>query len=174
MKKHCALVDLFRSAINQIKNGTNLEHQGYNTFPWAEIGTETIKQIRMKNIGNRANNIIVELDDLGLVHDMFLSINRWKNTLKDRGRFGDNKRDIKKALDIIKFTIGDFTPGEPESYAKVQKSKYEMMDRCNALNKQDFNAVWGCNNYEEYRNSKPGTIWDRTSGFMKLFGGTIP
>ena len=50
----------------------------------------------MKNIGNRANNIIVEQDDPGLVHDMLLSINRWKNTLKNRGRFGDNKRDIKK------------------------------------------------------------------------------
>ena len=54
---------------------------------------------------------------------------------------------MKRVLDIIKNTIGILAPCEPESYTRVQKSKYELMDRCNALNKQDFNAVWGCNNY---------------------------
>jgi hypothetical protein len=171
-EKKRTLMDMFRSVTSQIQSSTQLTSQVYTTFAWAEIGTRTIKQLRMRNIGNKVTNITVGLDDPLLVQDMFLSINRWKSALKERGRPGDKQRyDIKRALDIIKNTIGLLAPCEPESYTRVQKSKYEMMDRCDALNKQDFNAVWGCNNYKEYRSSKPGAIWDKTTGFMKLFRG---
>ena len=83
------------------------------------------------------------------------------------GKFGD----IKRGVDIIKNTIGKISSCEPESNIKTQRSKFDMMDKCNAFNKQDFNAVWGSDNYEEYRSCKPGDIWNPTTGFMKLVRG---
>ena len=123
-------------------------------------------------MGNRTTNITIELDDHLSVHDMFLTINRWRSTIRERSRPGDGMRyDVMKALEIIKNTIGILVPCKPESSNKVQKSKYELRDKCNELNKQDFNAIWGPYNYEDYRTSKPGVVWEKTTGFMKIFKG---
>ena len=75
-EKKRTLVDMFRSVRSQIQSSTQLTSQVYTTFAWAETGTRTIKQLRLRNIGNRATNITIELDDPLLVKDMFLSINR--------------------------------------------------------------------------------------------------
>ena len=169
-EKKRLLADRFTTATNQIKTGTRLT-ESLNIFSWAEQ-IRNIRQLKMRNMGNQATNVTIELDDHVAVHDMFLAINRWRSQIRERGRPGEDMRhEAQKALDIIKDTIGTLVPCEPESFTKTQKSKYELRSKCNELNKQDFNAKWGPNNYEGFRSCEPGKIWEKTSGFMKIFKG---
>ena len=126
----------------------------------------------MRNMGNQTTNVTIELDDHAAVQDMFLVINRWRSQIRERGRSGEGMRqEAQKALEIIRDTIGIIAPCEPESFIRTQKSKYELRSKCNELNKQDFNAKWGPSNYEDYRSCGPGKVWEKTSGFMKIFKG---
>ena len=89
-EKKRLIADRFTTATNQIKNCTRLT-ESLSIFSWAEQ-IRNIRQLRMRNMGNRTTNVTIELDDHMAVHDMFLAINRWRSAIRERGRPGEGMR----------------------------------------------------------------------------------